>query len=108
MGVGLSPNLEHGINLYGDTERQIRRTDGKARMFAAFAERIDHQVGCAVDDGGHLIEIRRAIDEAAEFDAADDPVLIPADSGERLGQNIQRAGTGGILAVFNSPCFSGS
>lgn len=101
MGMGLGRNFENRVDFDGDVERQRRCTHGKTGVLAALTQHIDNQIRCAVDDGGHLVEIRGAGDKAAQLDAANKAGFIAAHGGKRLRQNIQGTGLGGFLAPFN-------
>ena len=57
---------EDAIDLDGGAARQIGDTDGGSRMRAVGAEQFVHEIGRAVDDLRDFVELRTAIDEAAE------------------------------------------
>src|SRR5262245_6615037 len=69
-------------------------------MSALVAEHFDHQVGGAVHDLWSVDERRLRVDEPAKPHNADDLVEI-AERGLDLGEEIDPAGAGGLLAVLN-------
>ena len=69
-------------------------------MAALVAEDLDHQVGAAVDDGRDGLEVTGGLDEAAQFDDADDALEVAVAGGRHLGQQVDAAHAGTVLGLF--------
>ena len=63
-------------------------------MATGIAKHLDHQVRAAVDDGGNGGEAGTRLDEAAQFDDANDPVQVAIQRRIQLGQQVDAAQTG--------------
>src|SRR5688572_26031703 len=79
--------FEHRLDVDRATERQGRGADRETGMLAAVAENLKHQFRSAVDHLRMIVEVRAAIDEAAQLQAARDLVEIAAASRRGLGQD---------------------
>ena len=65
-GAALLQNLENSLDLDGGVQRQLRHADRETRMLAVFSKDRGDEIGGAVDHLRQLLEIRRAVDIAAE------------------------------------------
>ena len=68
------PNRENAIDLDSGAARQIGDADGRARVAAVAAEQLMDEIGSAIDDLRYFVEMRTAIDKAAEANAAGDAI----------------------------------
>ncbi len=87
----LLQNLENPLDLDGGVQRQLRHADRETRVSAVRLEDHGDEIGRAVDHLRQLIEIRGAIDIAAEPHRPHPGEI--ANRGVRLGQHIQRRET---------------
>src|SRR5918994_6515308 len=83
-----SGKLKDRLDLDRSMARQAWATDRKAGMMPGLPHRQDDQIGRAVDDLRMLGELRRAADEAAELEAAAEPVEIAVAGGIGLGEEV--------------------
>src|SRR5271170_4194210 len=68
-------------------------------MFAIVAEQFMHEIGGAVDDLRNFVELRAAIDKAAEANAAGDAIECPPTCRFQSRDQIERANPRRFLAV---------
>jgi hypothetical protein len=76
-GGGRHPPLsqcENAIDLDSGAARQIGDADGRARVAAIAAEQLMNEIGSAIDDLRYFVEMRTAIDKAAEANAGGDAI----------------------------------
>jgi len=50
---------------------------------------LGHEIGCAIDDGGLLVELGVGVDEADELDDALDLAQVPIARGLELRQDVE-------------------
>src|SRR3954447_6911016 len=70
--------LENRLDLDRRTERQGRGADRETGVLAVVPEDLEHQFRSAIDHLGMIVEVRTAIDETAQLQAARDLVEIAA------------------------------
>jgi hypothetical protein len=91
LGQQVSSDLEDAFDLDRDAEGQRRRRDGRAGMPPGIAQRLDQEIGGAVDHLGLVGEIGGGVDEAGQLDDPFQPVEIAAAGGLDLRQQADRA-----------------
>ena len=69
-------------------------------MPTGVAENLDHQVRATIDHGRDGDEVRPGLDEAPQFDHADDAIQITVQSRGHLGQQVDAAQARALHGLF--------
>jgi hypothetical protein len=101
LRLALLLDLKHGLDLDGDTQRQGAGPHSAADSDTVFgAKNVGQKLAGAVDHGGLLIEISRAVDHAEELHHATDPIER-AECGFHRRQDADRSQLGRLVARLN-------
>src|SRR4051812_16989372 len=87
------PHLHGDLGLHGGVGAEGSHADGGARVPAALAPELDEQVGFAVHDLGHVVEVRPDADVADDLHDALDRVEVAQrrlDHGEMVEGAVAR------------------